>query len=41
VASEFLIVFAVTGSVWIPTITTPLCIFVHTGLHYLIERTCK
>ena len=42
IASEFLIVFTVTGGNFlIPSITTPICILVHTGLHYLIEKIWK
>jgi hypothetical protein len=42
VASEYLIVYVATGgSIIIPMVTTPICIVVHTGLHYAIERSIK
>jgi len=39
--TEFVIVYLATGSLLIPTITTPMCIFTHTGIHYLIEKKWK
>ena len=39
--SEFFIVFAVSGTLWVPTITTPVCLLAHTGLHYLVEKKYK
>lgn len=41
VFTEFMIVFLVTGSLVVPTITTPMCIGFHTFIHYLIERKWK
>ena len=39
--SEFFIVYAVSGTLWIPTVTTPVCLLAHTGLHYLVEKRWK
>jgi len=41
IVSEFIIVWIVTGSLLIPSITTPICILVHTGLHWLVEKLWK
>jgi hypothetical protein len=42
VASEYFIVYVATGgSIIIPMFTTPICIVVHTGFHYIIERIIK
>jgi hypothetical protein len=41
IGTEFLIVFFVTGSIVIPTITTPTCIVIHTLIHWGIERMIK
>jgi len=41
VFSEYAIVYAATGSFVIPIFTTPICIIVHTLLHYSLERIIK
>jgi len=39
--SEYVIIYVVSGNVWVPTIITPVCLLVHTGLHYLVEKKWK
>ena len=41
ITSEFIVVLLVTGSLLIPSITTPICIVTHTGIHYFVERSFK
>ena len=38
ISSEYLIVYLVTGSLFIPIITTPICVVVHSLLHWLVDR---
>ena len=38
IGSGYLIVYLVTGSLFIPIITTPICVVVHSILHWLVDR---
>ena len=38
ISSEYLIVYLVTGSLLIPIITTPICVVVHSLLHWIVDR---
>ena len=38
ISSEYLIVYLVTGSLLIPIVTTPICVIVHSILHWCIDK---
>ena len=41
IVSEFIVVLIITGSILIPSITTPICFCTHTGIHWIVERWFK
>ena len=41
IVSEFTVIFILTGSVTISSIAVPICLILHTGLHYGVEKIFK
>lgn len=41
ITSEFIVVYLLTGSIAISSIAAPVCLVLHTGIHYGIEKIFK
>jgi len=41
IVSEFIVVFILTGSIAISSVAAPVCLVLHTSIHYFIEKIFK